>query len=346
MHRIQKPETLGDPVLQVCLVGLEGLRSADVDRVEIHRRVLVGDPVGERPTDTACGLDPDRVETGGDIAVVDLGSLAHVVDAIGSERLGAVEEQLKADLTQDRHSVDRSLEDRPDMIPVLGQRAEAEITGDLVHAPDLAPRFEEAGHDLPGLLLEVRVVARVAQGRRADLHSFDRFGDDVEVLARLKRDVHTDLGGKVAGPHAGGEHNDLRLDLTLLGDDTGDLAVLGLQSGDGDVLDDRCASGLGAPCERHRGVDRRGLAVAWDVQGADKIVGAHVRKSFGGLVDRDLSAFDADSIGHRRATTNLFPALLIVGNLDRTGGAVAGGLAGFVLELFEQAGRVGRQRGE
>ena len=82
------------------------------------------------------------------------------------------------------------------------------------------------------------------------------------MLARLKRDVHTDLGRKVTGPHAGGEHDDLRLDLTLLGDDTSDLAVLGLQLGDGDVLDDRCASGLGAPGERHRGVDRRGLAVA------------------------------------------------------------------------------------
>ena len=171
VHCVQKSEALGDPVLQIGLVGLEGLRSADVDRVEIHRWVLVGDPVGECPTDTACRLDSDRVETGGDIAVVDLGSLSHVVDAIGSERLGAVEEQLKADLAQDRHSVDRSLEDRPDMIPVLGQRAEAEITGDLVHTPDLAPRFEEAGHDLPGLLLEVRVVARVAQSRCADLHS-------------------------------------------------------------------------------------------------------------------------------------------------------------------------------
>ena len=346
MHRVQKSEALGDPVLQIRLVGLEGLRSADVDRVEIHRWVLVGDPVGERPTDTACRLDSDRVETGGDIAVVDLGGLSHVVDAIGSERLGAVEEQLKADLAQDRHSVDRSLEDRPDMIPVLGQRAEAEITRDLVHTPDLAPRFEEAGHDLPGLLLEVGVVARVAQSRCADLHSLDRFGDDVEVLARLKRDVHTDLGRKVTGPHAGGEHDDLRLNLTLLGDDTSDLAVLGLQLGDGDLLDDRCASGLSAPGERHRGVDRRGLAVAWDVERTDEIVGAHVREPFGGLVDRDLSALDADPIGHRRATADLFPSLLIIGNLDRTGRAVAGGLAGFILELLEQAGRVGRQFGE
>ena len=56
------------------------------------------------------------------------------------------------------------------MIPVLGQRAEAEITGDLVHAPDLAPRFKKPAMIFPVSSLKY-AVARVAQGRRADLHS-------------------------------------------------------------------------------------------------------------------------------------------------------------------------------
>jgi len=256
VHGVEQAKAFGDAVAQVVLVGLERLSSTDVHRVQVHWRVLVGDPVGERPADTTGGLDADGVEAGGDVAAVDFGGLAHVVHAVGRERFRPVEEQLQADLAQCGYPMHGLLEDRADVLPIFGQRAEAEVPRDLVHAPDLAPRLEEAGHDLAGLLFEVRVVLGVAQRWRAELHPVELFGHDVEVLACLERHVDADLRGEVARPHTGGEHDHVCLDRSLLGHDAGDRAVLRRQVGDRHAFDDGGATGSRTLGQRNRGVHR------------------------------------------------------------------------------------------
>ena len=193
VHGVQQPQALGDALGQVGGVGLERKRPADVDRRQVHGRVAVGDPVGQGPAHPSRGLDAHRVEPGGHEAPVHLRGLPQVVHPVGGERLRTVEEQLDAALPQRGHPVDGPLEDRPDVVPVLAQRAEGEVAGDAVEVPHLAPGLEEAGHDLAGLLLEVRVVAGVAQHRRVSVES-QGLGDDVEVLAGLQRHVDPDLG--------------------------------------------------------------------------------------------------------------------------------------------------------
>ena len=124
MHRIEKTEALRNALLEVSLVCLERKRSPDVDRVEVHWRLAVSDPVCEGPANASCRLDTYRVEAGSDETTLDLRRFTHVVDTVRGERLRAVEEQLETALTERRHSMNGPLEDRPDVFPVFWKRAE------------------------------------------------------------------------------------------------------------------------------------------------------------------------------------------------------------------------------
>jgi len=83
-----------------------------------------------------------------------------------------------------------------------------------------------------------------------------------------------------------------------------------------------------------------------NVERADQVVGPHERPALRRFVEVDDPRLDADTLGHGGAAKDLLPTLLVVRNGDRAGGAVAGGLAGFVLELLEQSGRVGGELGQ
>ena len=108
---------------------------------------------------------PTELKPVGDEAAVDLGSLAEVVDTVGRERLGPLKNSCSPQSASAGTRWISSFEDRTDVVPVLGQRAEGEVARDPVELPDLSAGLEEAGHDLAGLLLEVGVAAGIAQRR-------------------------------------------------------------------------------------------------------------------------------------------------------------------------------------
>ena len=355
VHRVQQPQALADALGQVAVIGLERHGTPDVDRREVHRRVPIGDPVGQHPASPAGGLDADGVEARSDEAAVDLRCLAEVIGAIWCERLGTVEEQLHAAIGQRRHPVTRPLEHRTDVVPVFVERAKAEVPRDAVEAPHLGLGLEEADHELAGLFLEVRVVSGVAKYGRGGVEPLKRFGDHVEVLAGLQRDVHPDLRSQVAGPHAGCEHNGLGFDQmtpVIVGAASGfrprtaDGTVAGFEAGDRHPFDDAAPAGSCPLGQSHGGVHRRDQTVVWQVQRAHEIVGADQRPHLGELVHVDLAGLDADSGPHRRAAQDLLPTLGIRRDRDRARRPEAGGLARLVLQRFEQAHRVRGELGE
>ena len=207
-----------------------------------------------------------------------------------------------------------AFKDRSEVFPVFVECPEGEVAGDLIGAPDLAAGLEEPGHELARLFFEVGVVAGITQRRSADLHSVEGFGDYVEVLACLQRNVDPDLGSEVTGPHAGREHDCLGLDLTLFGDHAGDFAVGNFQVRYRNAFDDSGPTGLGPFGQGHRGVYRRGLTVAGQVQRPDEIVGTHQRPQFTRLVEVDHPGLNTDPFCHRRAAQDFFPALFVVGD--------------------------------
>ena len=109
------------------------------------------------------------------------------------------------------------LEDRLEMLEVLGQLVEAEILGDAVHAPGLGHRLEGAEQQLAGILLVVGAFVRHPQHRQVARQAGDRLGDDVEMLAGVQRHGDADRAGELARPHAGAVHDDVGSDGALLG---------------------------------------------------------------------------------------------------------------------------------
>jgi hypothetical protein len=85
MHVVEKPEDLGRPVVEVAPVALEWIEAPDVDLREVHRRVAVDDPVGQRPPGSTTRLEADRVEPGRHPVATELGCLAEDVPIVGRE---------------------------------------------------------------------------------------------------------------------------------------------------------------------------------------------------------------------------------------------------------------------
>src|SRR5690606_28196390 len=124
---VEEPEALAHPLAQVAAVALEGLGAADVDIRKVEWRMAVLEPLRQREAGAARRDDADRVVAAGHPEAAGLRRLAEIVAVIGREAFRAVEEGVDAGLAQNGHPVDAHLEDRLEVLDVLGQLVEAEI---------------------------------------------------------------------------------------------------------------------------------------------------------------------------------------------------------------------------
>ena len=92
MGSVDHAERLDGPLPPVLGIGLIGVESVDVDAGDVGVRTTVEDPTGDQASESAGGEDPDRIETGRDEVVAQLGSLADDRGQVGSEALGSAEE--------------------------------------------------------------------------------------------------------------------------------------------------------------------------------------------------------------------------------------------------------------
>ena len=95
------------------------------------------------------------------------------------------------------------------MLEILRQLAECEILRNAVERPRLGYRLESPQQQLAGVFLEVGAVVHVAHDRQVGAHPFHRVGDDVEVLAGLKRHVDADGEAEIACPDTRAVHDRL-----------------------------------------------------------------------------------------------------------------------------------------
>ncbi len=71
------------------------------------------------------------------------------------------------------------------MVEILGQRVEAEILADALHAPGLGLGLEGAQHHLARILLVIGAFVGHPQHRQV-AQPLDGFGHEVEVLAGMQ----------------------------------------------------------------------------------------------------------------------------------------------------------------
>ncbi len=230
------------------------------------------------------------------------GRFAEMVAVVRGEALGAAEELPDADPLERRDAPHGVLEERHEVVPVLGQLAELELLRDALGGPGFGDRLEHADQELAGILLDVEATVRVAQHRQVPRQLRHRLGQDVEVLARLERHVDAGHAPDLAPPHAGAVDHDLGGDRPALGEDAGDPAVCPGDAGDFAALDDRRTAHARAFGQRLGDVDRVGLAVRADEDRPDQVADLEQRIARPGLGGRDHLDLEAEGRGHRSLT--------------------------------------------
>ena len=161
MVGVEETERLGGPLAQVATVPLERLHAGDVHVHQVEGHLAALHPLGEREARTAGRLDADRVEARRRPDVGGARTGAEVIGVVGREALGAVEERVDARLSEHRHPGDGALEDRLEVVEILGKLVELEVLGD--RAPGFGHRFEGAEQHLASVLLVVRALVGNAQ---------------------------------------------------------------------------------------------------------------------------------------------------------------------------------------
>ena len=344
VHLVQQPQGLGRPLVEVPAVALEGHEPPDVHLPQVHRRVAVHDPVGDRAPGAAARREAHGVEAGGDEVAAQRRRLAQDVPVVGREALGSVEEQLDAHPSEHGEALRRPQDPRLEMVPVLGQGEELGVLRDPVRRPWLGAGLEEPDHQLARLVAGVGRVVGHAQDRQVRGEPLDRLGDQVEVLRRVERHHDVALAGQLACPHPGAVHDVLARDVAALGGHAADAAVPAEDAGHLRLLEHPGAGharGLGQRLGHVGGVRH---PVARDERGAQDAGGVEERPHLADPLAVDELEVDPDEVAHRRAAPDLLPA---TGRRRDQQGPVlleARAVAGAPLELAEQVLRVAREQ--
>ena len=192
-------EHLDDPLSEPGVVAGERRQAPDVGTDEVQGRTPLDDPLGQGPARSSRTRDPHRVEARTDGEARQLRRLPADELVVGREALGTVVELADPRLGEHRESVDRTLHEHLEVLPVLVEQRELEGVGDAVgRHPRFRRGLETADEEPTDLLLDVGVPLRIPQHRQVAVDSLDRLGHDVEVLCRVQRDV--DPGHRADGP--------------------------------------------------------------------------------------------------------------------------------------------------
>ena len=353
MALVDHPERLDRASAAVLGRRLVWLEAGRVHPRHVGAWVAVGDPVGDYPSDPRPAEDADRIQTGGNEVVADLGCRADDRAQVGGETLRSAEEGADAGVVGDRHAAHRRLDVLTHPIPVGLQGGERGVARDPVDVPGGAHRLEQPDHQTAGLFAVVAEVGRVFDHRPGRVDVRHLFGDEVVVLGGLERDRHARQLTELAGPHSGCVHDILALDRALVGHHSVDRAAADEDVGDGDALDDRDALLAGAFGERHRGVDRIDPPVALDVEPCQQIVSARQREQLGHLGGRDLVHVDPAVSVEGSDPPVLLEASFVGGQFDESDRLEPGRQPGLGLEsgvevagVLAQLGRCFRRRAE
>ena len=258
LHRLERMDDVVDldvvldtPVVDVRRRQLVGLESVDVALVEVRWRAAIHQPFGHRLADAAGVGDPDGL---GQPEALDVGRLAHERGAVRGEREDPVDARFDLDArpAQGRHD---PLRPRPRLREGVGREVQ-----DGRHDRRLARRQDRGGidrHRDVGVRPDAEPVDVLAEIEVAVLGAHDRMdvlavGRDREgrhlgqgvrlrvlVGERLQRHRHPDHGPDERAPDPGRAHDDVRLDLALIGHDRADPAVVGADPGHGVAAEER-----------------------------------------------------------------------------------------------------------
>ena len=206
--------------------------------------------------------------------------------SVRCERLRPVDELHDLHLGERRHTDDRVLHELLEPGPVLVEQPRVEVGGDPAEPPGRAVALV-AAHDQPaGLGTEVHEQRRIAHRGHLERKT-GRLGHEVLVRHRHDRHVHTGECPDLSRVHAARVDDDLGLDDTAVGLDSGNTPACERHTGDPRSRRDLRAATPGTFRERERQLAGIDVAVRRKERGAEHAVRRHRREELLGVCRRD-----------------------------------------------------------
>ena len=166
------------------------------------------------------------------------------------------------------------------------------------------------------------------------------------MLARLQRRADAAALRQSPRPEAGREHDDVGRDLALIRHDAPHALAVRLYRRHLHVLEHARAARRRALDQRHRRVDRIGLAVVGQKDAAGDVVDLEQRPFRLDFAGADFVHFEPEGLGHRGAALQLFQPLGICGDRNAAALQEAGRLAGLRFQAGIEARRILRELGQ
>ena len=124
---IKQPQRFGGAFHQIAFVALERVHATDIYIAQIERFFAILHPLGQRHPGPTCRLDPDRIEPGSNPDIVHFGRKTQVIGIIRRKAFRTVEEGMDACAAQHRHTIHGRLQDRFEMVEILGKLVKLKI---------------------------------------------------------------------------------------------------------------------------------------------------------------------------------------------------------------------------
>src|SRR5947209_4431605 len=275
-------ERARERVLAARVVAAEAAR---VQLPHVEARHPLDEPLRDELAHPARAREPVGAEARRDPEAAHVGGAEDEL-AVGREGLRAVDETDDLHVAERGDADERVLHQLLEARPVLLEQPAVEVGRDAVEAPRRGPALVAAHHEPARLAAEVDEERRVAHRRHVERHARGP-GDQVLVRHRDDRDDHSRERSDLAGEYAARIHDELRLDVALVGLDGGDAIALDADAGDARPCGDLGATAARALRERERELARVDVAVRREVRGAEDAVDRHRREKALRVLRRD-----------------------------------------------------------
>ena len=221
---------------------------------DVEARQALHDPLGEQPAHPAGPREPVSAETGRDPEAAHVRRAENEL-AVRSERFRAVDQPDDLRVPELGHAHECALHQLFEARPVFGEQLAVEVGWNAVQRPGRRVPLVSTHHEPAGLTTEVHEQGGVAHRRHVEGDAV-RLRDQILVSHRDHGDVHAGQPSDLTREDSAGVHDDLRVDLTSIGDDTRDLVTVDVDCGDARVRIDLGTAPARAFRERERQLTR------------------------------------------------------------------------------------------
>ena len=309
MLTVEFQRALAHPVA----VTMRRSEAPDIDRPDVERRLVAGNPLREHLARTASRGDAKGVEARAHEIAHQARGRADDEIAVGREALRPVDQLLDSGCRQRGHPWHGQIEDRLKMIPVGRQQLEIKIIRKTIGRPGPWIGLVAAHNQAADLFLVVSQAIGIAQRGQAALDARNHVGDEILMLHRDQRHADTGHGADLPCPLTGAIDDHFAADSALARQHRRHPTTLKLYPEHVGVLEDPDAAQARTLGKRLGDVGGIDLTVGGQKRGAHQVGNVHQRPQLLRFAWRQQLHFEAEGTRAGRLPLEFSPAGRIAG---------------------------------